>query len=206
MPLISRRAGLCCAVVLLSSSSVLAQAPPVPPPTVSVEEDVEPRIIGRPGTTLIGFSGFADRAFSTETLMPLNYVVQADAVRFVTGHLAIRLGAAGSGSLGGSEDDQAALPAGTGAPALRAFGGGIYYLRPKSMISLYGAGEYWAQLTQRSEKDAGAIVFKLGVHAAVSSRASLFVEGGYGVGLTRGTGDELVTRLSGQVGFRLRVR
>jgi hypothetical protein len=206
MALIPRAAGLCCAVLLLSSSAASAQAPPVPSPAVSVEEDVEPRIVGRSGTTLIGFSGFADRAFSTEKLMPFNYVVQADAVRFVTGHIAIRLGAAGSGSLGGDEDDEATLLTGTGAPALRAFGGGMYFLRPKSMISLYGAGEYWAQLTQRSEKDAGSIVFKLGLHAAVSSRASLFVEGGYGVGLTRGTEDELVTRLSGQVGFRIRVR
>ena len=54
------------------------------------------------------------------------------------------------------------------------------------MISLYGAGEYWAQLTQRAEQDAGSIVVKLGLHAALSSRASLFAEGGYGFGLTRG--------------------
>lgn len=155
---------------------------------------------------MIGVSGFVDRAFSTEKLMPLNYVVQADGVRFVTGHIAIRLGVAGSGSLGGDADDEAALLAGSGAPALRAFAGGMYFLRPKSMISLYGAGEYWAQLTQRAEKDAGSIVVKLGLQAAVSSRTSLFVEGGYGFGLTRGAENELVTRMSGQIGLRIRLR
>ena len=79
---------------------------------------------------MIGLSGFVDRAFSTEKLMPFNYVVQADVVRFVTGHIAIRVGAAGSGSLGGDEDDEAALLTGPGAPALRVFAGGMYFLRP----------------------------------------------------------------------------
>jgi hypothetical protein len=203
---LSRCAGICVALLLVSAAGAYAQGPPATSTPVSVDEDVEPRIVGRKGTTLIGVSGFADRAFSTEKLMPFNYVVQADGVRFVTGHIAARLGVAGSGSLGGDEDDKAALLAGTGAPALRAFAGGMYFLRPKSMVSLYGAGEYWMQLTQRPEKDAGSILFKLGLQAAVSSRASLFAEGGYGFGLTRGTDDELVTRLSVQIGFRIRVR
>jgi len=206
MAVISRGAGFCCAILFLCSTTVFAQGPPAPPQPASVDEEVEPRIVGRSGTTLIGVSGFVDRAFSTEKLMPFNYLIQADGVRFVTGHIAIRLGAAGSGSLGGDKDDEAALLTGTGAPALRAFAGGMYFLRPKSMISLYGAGEYWAQLTQRAERDAGSIVFKLGLHAAVSSRASLFAEGGYGVGLSRGSEDELVTRISAQLGVRIRVR
>jgi len=203
---ISRAAAIWWAVVLASSSIAFAQGPPAASSPVLVEEDVEPRIVGRTGTTLLGLSGFVDRAFSTEKLMPFNYVVQVDGVRFVTGHIAIRLGVAGSGSLGGDEDDEAALLTGTGAPALRAFGGGMYFLRPKSMVSLYGAGEYWAQLTQRTEKDAGSIVVTLGLQAAVSSRASLFAEAGYGFGLTKGADDELVTRLSGQIGFRIRLR
>jgi hypothetical protein len=190
-------------LLFASLTTAEAQSPEAAAPQANTEE-IEPRIVGRAGTTTIGFSGFVDRAFSTTSLMPLNYTVQAEGLRFITGHIAARLGAAGSGSLGGDEAD--ARPTGTGAPALRAFVGGMYFLRPKSMISPYAGAEYWAQLTQRSGKDAGSIVGTFGLQAAVSSRTALFAEAGYGFGMTRGSENELVTRIVGQIGFRVRFR
>jgi hypothetical protein len=185
----------------MSLTTAEAQSTEAPPPQVTTEE-TEPRVVGRAGMTMIGFSGFVDRAFSTASLMPLNYTVQADGLRFVTGHIAVRFGVAGSGSIGG--DDAATRPTGTGVPALQAFAGGLYFLRPKSMLSPYAGAEYWAQLTERADKDAGSIVGKFGLQAAVSSRTALFAEGGYGVGLAKGPDGELVTRIVGQIGFRVR--
>lgn len=190
-----------CLLFLLSVTTAEAQSTEAARPQADTEE-IEPRVVGRAGMTMIGFSGFVDRAFSTASLMPLNYTVQADGLRFLTGHIAVRLGVAGSGSIGG--DDASTRPTGTGVPALRAFAGGLYFLRPKSMLSPYAGAEYWAQLTERPDKDAGSIVGKIGFQAAVSSRTALFVEGGYGVGLTKGSDDELVTRIVGQIGFRVR--
>jgi hypothetical protein len=190
-----------CLLFLMSVTAADAQSTDARPPQADTEE-TEPRIVGRAGMTMIGFSGFVDRAFSTASLMPLNYTVQADGLRFMTGHIAVRIGVSGSGSIGGDEAD--ARPTGTGVPALRAFAGGLYFLRPKSMLSPYAGAEYWAQVTERPGKDAGSIVGKLGFQAAISSRTALFAEGGYGIGLTKGTDDELVTRIVGQIGFRVR--
>jgi hypothetical protein len=190
-----------CLLLLISAAAADAQSTEARPPQADTEE-TEPRIIGRAGMTMIGFSGFADRAFSTVSLMPLNYTVQADGLRFITGHIAVRFGVAGSGSIGG--DDADSRPSGTGVPALRAFAGGLYFLRPKSMLSPYAGAEYWAQLTERAGKDSGSIVGKLGLQAAVSSRTALFAEGGYGLGLTKGPDEERVTRIVAQIGFRVR--
>jgi hypothetical protein len=38
----------------------------------------------------------------------------------------------------------------------------------------------------------------------LSSRAGLFIEGGYGVRLTKGDEGERLTRLTGQIGLRIR--
>jgi hypothetical protein len=72
------------------------------------------------------------------------------------------------------------------------------------MASLYAGGEYWAQLTQRATSDAGVMVGTLGLQGLVSSRASVFIEGGYGVGLTRGDEGELRSRIVGRAGVRLK--
>lgn len=182
----------------------MAQERPEQPPEVRLEEEVEPRIIGRAGTLLIGFGASLDRAFSTEALMPLNYTVQIDAIRFVTNHIGVHVALAGSGSAGGDEDT--VQPTGAGAPALRLRVGGLYFLTPKSMFSLYTGGAYSTQLTQRGDNAAGSIVANLGLQAALSSRAALFVEGGYGFGLRRGSEGELVTSIVGQLGVRFRFR
>lgn len=142
----------------------------VPP---AVEEAIELRIIGRPGTTMIGMSGFVDRAFSTEALMPLNYTVEASGLRFITRHIAVDGAVAGSGSFGG--DDSASVPTGIGVASLRLMAGGLYFLTPQSMISLYGGGDYATQLTRRSGSERGAVVGKLGIQAAMSARVALFV-------------------------------
>jgi len=165
-------------------------------------EDVEPRIIGAAGTTMIGLSGYVDRFSSPETRLPTNISVQVDVGRFVTRNFVVTGGIGGSGSFGGDDSDE--LPTGSGAPAFHVFGGLLYYFTPRSMVSFYSGGEYWAQLTQRADRDAGTVVGKLGVQGAVSSRASLFVEGGYGIGLTRTEDDDLLSRLVGRIGFRLK--
>jgi hypothetical protein len=78
-------------------------------------------------------------------------------------------------------------------------------LRSHARIWRAGAGDYWGQLTQRGERDRGSAVGVLGAEGALSSRASVFVEGGYGMGLRRGAEGELLTRITGRVGFRLRL-
>lgn len=72
------------------------------------------------------------------------------------------------------------------------------------MASLYSGVDYWAQLTQRSGPDAGSLVGTFAVQGALSSRASLFVEGGYGVALTKSAGNDTLTRYVGRVGVRLK--
>jgi len=165
-------------------------------------EETEPRIIGRPGTMMVGFSGFVDRFFSPEEVLPINYSVQIDVCRFVTKRLAIRVGAVGTGSVGGEDDDQ--LRSGSGAPSLHAAGGMLFYFTPQSMVSFYTGGEYWAQLTQRSGRDTGSFLGVAGLHAAISSRASVFIQGGVGARLARGDSDELFTRFVAQMGLRLK--
>ena len=175
----------------------------VAPPVVTSEE-VEPRILGNPGTLTLGFAGYAERSFSTENYYSTLYTAQVDASYFLTRKLVVRGGLAGSGAFGGDEDTT--WPSGVGVPALHAFGGAFYYFTPRSIWSVYGGADYWIQWTQRPERDAGLIVPTVGLQAALSSRASVFVEYGYGFGLARGAENELITRMSGRVGIRLRLR
>jgi hypothetical protein len=165
-------------------------------------EDIEPRIIGHKGTTQIGVAGFFDRVYSSEQLLPLNFTVQVDAGRFITKRFVARLGLVGSGSLGGEDSEN--LASGAGAPSVHATGGLMFYFTPESIISLYTGAEYWTQLTQRADADKGSVFGKAGLQAAVSSRASVFAEGGYGVRVTRGDKGELMTRITGQVGLRIK--
>jgi hypothetical protein len=175
-----------------------AQAQPSTPPN----EDVEPRVIGSKGTMLVGMSGNFDESFSSAQRLPINYSVQVDVGRFLSAAFVLRGGLRGTGSAGG--DDSENLPTGSGAAALHGFAGLLYYLTPRSLISMYTGAEYWAQLTQRDSPDAGSIVGTFGVQGALSSRASMFVETGYGVGLRKNTDDVRVTRIVGQIGVRLR--
>ena len=149
---------------------------------------------------MIGAAGYVARLSSSEDTFPTNYLLQVDVIRFVTSRIALRGGLVGSESVGGEED----LPTGPGVSALHALVGGLYYFTPRSMASLYAGGEYWAQLTQRAAADAGVIVGTFGAQGLVSSRASAFIEGGYGVGLTRGDQGELRFRIVGRAGVRLR--
>jgi hypothetical protein len=165
-------------------------------------EDVEPRLIGVKGTTQVGVSGYVDEFFSAERRLPINYSLQIDAGRFMSDAFVLRGGVRGSGSAGG--DDAETLPTGSGAAALHGFAGLLYYLKPRSLISMYAGAEYWAQLTQRDSPDAGSIVGTFGVQGALSSRASLFVESGFGVGMRRNSDDVRVTRILGQIGVRLK--
>ncbi len=102
-------------------------------------EEIEPRTVGGRGATFVGMSGFVDRFSSPEEALPLNYTAQVDVCRFITNKFAIRVGAVGSGSLGGDHEDE--LLSGSGAPALHAAGGLLYYFTPRSMISMYLGAE-----------------------------------------------------------------
>ena len=187
--------------VLIGAVADRAQAQTVS--TQVLPEDLQPRIIGTEGTTTIGIAGYVDKFFSSERLFQTNYTAQIDVDRFVAKKFVVRGGLAGSGRFGGEDADE--LPTGSGAPALHAFGGLLFYFTPQSIVSLYSGGEYWAQLTQRADRDAGSIVGKLGAEGAFSSRVRLFVEGGYGLALTKGDERERVSRFVGQIGIRLKL-
>src|SRR5687767_4677188 len=145
-------------------------------------EELQPHVVGTKGTTAVGFGGYLDRTYSSERVLPTNYTVQIDVSRFVTKRVVVRGGLSGSGSAGG--DDAEDRPSGLGAPALHASAGLFYYLKGQSMWSPYAGAEYWTQLTQRAASDKGAAVGTLGLEGAVSRRLGVFLEGGYGLGLT----------------------
>jgi hypothetical protein len=182
----------CCLVCIASAAAGQSVEP--------ASEETEPHIVGTTGTTTVGFAGYLDRVYSSERIAPTNYTLQVDIGRFLAPRIVIRGGLAGSGSYGGDDADD--LATGTGVPAVHAFGGAFLYFTPKSIWSLYAGAEYWTQLTQRDAADKGAVIGALGLEGAVSSRVNLFLQGGYGVGLTGTT--ERTTRLLGRVGVRLR--
>jgi hypothetical protein len=183
--------------LLLAAISAMAAVP-----ALAQSEEIEPRTIGERGTTLVGLAGFIDKFYSSEEVLPINYSAQIDVARFVTSRFAVRGGLVGTGSVRGENTDD--LASGPGAPALHALAGLLYYLTPESMVSLYGGAEYWAQLTRRTSPDSGSLVGKAGIQAVVSSRVSFFIEAGYGMRLTRDEEDQLMSRLVGQIGVRLK--
>lgn len=196
------RMALAAAAVMGPAASAVAQTDAAPQ---VVSEEIEPRIIGRRGTTSIGIAGFADKFSSTESIFATNYVAQADVCRFVTRRFAVRAGIVGSGRFGGDEDAEADLPAGSGAPSMQAAGGVLFYFTPQKIASFYLGGEYWAQLTRRVAGDTGSLVGVAGLHAAFSSRASVFIQGGVGGRIARGDEDELLTRIVVQLGVRIKM-
>lgn len=195
---------VCSSMIVVIPMAALAQgdAPRSAVDSSAESEDIEPRIVGRRGTTQIGFAGYVHRGYSSEELFPLNFSLQVDAGRFITKRFVARIGVIGSGSRGG--DDSADVATGPGVPSLYATGGLMFYFTPEAIMSFYTSTEYWAQLTQRAGADSGSIVAQGGLQAAVSSRASLFVEAGYGARLTKGKEGELMTRIVGQVGLRIK--
>jgi hypothetical protein len=182
-----------------------APAPAVTPAedrTVTPNEDVEPRLIGRPGTTAIGLGGYADQITSEDDNLPLNLTLQVDVSHFLTRHIAARAGVVGSGALGGDPDE---LPAGIGVPALHAFAAANWYFTPQSMASLYAGAGYWAQITARDGADRGSILGLAGLEAALSSRATVFVEGGWGLGLTKTDDGATRQRFVARLGVRVKL-
>jgi hypothetical protein len=171
-------------------------------PPVTPNEDVEPRIIGRPGTTAIGFAGYADRITSEDDNLPLHVTLQVDVSRFLTRHIVAKAGVVGTGALGGDPDER---PTGVGVPALHAFGAATWYFTPQSMASLYAGAGYWAQISAREGTDRGFVVGLGGVDAALSSRATVFLEGGYGFGLTRTDDGATRQRLVARIGVRVKL-
>jgi hypothetical protein len=164
------------------------------------QEDIEPRVVGTTGTMMAGTSGFIDRFSSTEDEFPWRVSLYFDLSRFVTSKIAIRGGLVGATTFH-DEDDESSGPS---AASLHAFTSALYFFTPQSLASLYAGGEYRAPLNRRAQRDAGALLGVGGVQAMFSSRAGLFIEGGYGVGLTKGDEGERLTRLTGQLGLRIR--
>lgn len=189
-----RPAGLLVLLSCFIASPASAQEP-------AVTEELEPRVVGGPGLTTIGFSGFLDKLASSEDTFPWQATLQVDITRFLTSRIAVRGGLIGSTSPQGLDGDERRDVA---APAFSVTAAGLYYFTPRAMLSLYAGSEYRARLTDRPDPDAGTLLGVGGVQAALSSRASVFAEGGYGIQLTRGDEDELRTRLVGAMGVRIR--
>lgn len=183
----------------IGAAALHGQAAPANNPITS--EDLEPRTIGSSGTTLVGIAGYVDKFSSSENTFPGSYTVHVDVTRFLTDRLAVRGGLAGTGSFGGDDSDQVT---GIGAPALHGTAGAQFYFTPQNMLSLYSGIDYWAQLTQRADSDAGSLIGTFGVQGAMSSRASIYLEGGYGLGLSKGEDGETLRRFVGRVGVRLK--
>jgi hypothetical protein len=186
-----------CLRVLVLAGVLAAGARPVRAQT----EDVEPRIIGERGVTLLGVSGSLSRFFSPEQVFAGTYTVQVDVHHFVFSRVAIRVGAVGTSAFGGSKDEESG---GGIADGVEALGGALYYFTPGSIWSFYGGGEYRARVTNRIAGDAGSANAIAGLQGALSSRASFFVEGGWGMRLRRGDEDDLQTRIVGRAGVRFR--
>lgn len=187
------RVAVLIAAMLWAATPAFAQA--------GAEEDVEPRIVGAEGITAIGIAGFIDTFRSSEDTFPLQLTLHADVRRFLTDRIAVRGGVLGSEAFGGGVEDPSTGP---GVPALHLQIGADYYFTPASMASFYAGAEYRVPLTSRADKESGAILGIGGVEAAVSSRTRLFAQGGYGTRLTRGSDDEVQTRLTAEVGVRIK--
>lgn len=188
--------------VLPARAQVTGQAD-APPPAVTPSEDIEPRVIGTPGTMALGLAGSADQIRSEDDYLPFNLTLQVELSRFLTSAIAVRGGVVGSAALGGDPDDRTD---GTGQPALHAFGAGLYYFTPQSLASVYAGAGYWWQMTARGDSaDAGSVLGLGGVEASVSSRATVFVEGGYGIGLTKTDDGATRQRFLARVGVRLKL-
>jgi hypothetical protein len=167
----------------------------------AADEELEPRVVGAAGVTTLGLSGFIDKVSSSEDVFPWNVTAQFELTRFVTRRLAARIGLVGSTTADGLDDDERISAA---APAFYATAAALVHLTPGSVISPYLGIEYRARLTERPEKDAGIALGLAGVQAAISSRASVFGEAGYGIDLTRGSEGELRTRFVTSLGVRVR--
>lgn len=175
-----------------------------PPPAVTPSEDIEPRVIGTPGTMALGLAGSGDQITSgDDDYPPFNLTLQVELSRFLSSKIAVRGGVVGSAALGGDADDRTD---GTGQPALHVFGAGLYYFTPQSIASLYAGAGYWWQMTARGDSaDAGSVLGLGGVEASFSSRATVFVEGGYGIGLTKTDDGTTRQRFLARVGVRLKL-
>ena len=185
----------------ISISVAAQQEQSAPQNNLIASEDLEPRTIGSSGTTLVGIAGYVDKFSSSEDTLPWTYTLHVDVTHFLTDRLAVRGGLVGTGSSGEDDSDQTA---GIGGPALHATAGAQFYFTPQSIVSLYSGLDYWAQLTRRADSDAGSLVGTLGVQGAMSSRASIYLEGGYGFGLSKGEEDETLRRFVARVGVRLK--
>lgn len=170
------------------------------PAVASTQEDIEPRVVGSKGTTSAGISGFVDHFASTEDHYPWRASLYLDLSRFITSKVVVRGGLAGTTTIYDDDDEST----GAAAPSVHGFASALYFFTPQSIASFYSGAEYRAQLNRRADRDAGTVLGIGGIQAQFSSRAALFIEGGYGVRLTKGDEGETLTRITGQIGLRIR--
>jgi hypothetical protein len=202
-------------ILMAAAVAVLSAVCPAPaaaqadtPTAFGQQEELEPRVIGQRGQTLIGFSGSMGRFFSSEDLMAGTYNAQVDAHWFLSRRIALRFGVVGSGTFAGDDDseEETTEDGGSDPPTtgLEALGGAAFYFTPGSMWSFYTGGEYRLSVTERTTSDLGSVNGLVGLQGALSSRAAFFLEGGYGMRLRRGDEGEVLTRIVGLVGVRFR--
>ena len=165
-------------------------------------EDIEPRVVGVKGRTTIGLAGYADWINSADDNLPFQLTLQVDIGHFLTRRIAVRGGVVGSAALGGDPD---AVASGIGVTALHAFAAGNYYFTPGSLASVYAGAGYWAQITARDGPDAGSVMGLGGMEASLSSRATVYLEGGYGIPLTRTDDGAMRQRFVARVGIRVKL-
>ena len=170
---------------------------------VTPNEDVEPRVVGAPGRTSIGLAGYADRITSEDDDLPFHLTLQVDVSHFLTTRIAVRGGVVGSGALGGDPDD---VPTGIGVTALHAFGAGE--------LLLHAAGRWPASTPApatgpRSPPATAPTAARSSASAAWRRRSRrarrVFVEGGYGLGLTRTEDGATRQRFVARVGVRVKL-
>jgi hypothetical protein len=88
---------------------------------------------------------------------------------------------------------------------VHALGGVFFYFTPRSIWSAYTGIGLAVQMTQRSGSGMSSVIGSLGVQGAVSSRASFFIEGGFGRGLNKDDEDNRLSRFVGSIGIRLKL-
>lgn len=169
--------------------------------TLPLGEALEPRVVAVGGATTIGLSGFADKVSSSEDVFPWTATAHVELMRFLTRRLALRVGLLGSTTADGLEDDERTTAA---APAFHASAAALFYVTPGALLSPYAGVEYRSRLSERPATDAGTVLGLTGLQVTVSSRASVFVEAGFGGDLTRGDEGELRTRFVSAIGVRIR--
>lgn len=142
------------------------------------EAQNEDRTVGRQGATQIGFS-FSTISVSqgdSDIESPTVYYGNVEVGRFLTDRFVLRGGLSGIGTFGGDDDSGEDF----GFTQFSGLVGLLLYFSPSSVGSAYVGADYSFTLTNRVDGDNGTIYGRVGVQGAVTPRAAIFGEFGYG--------------------------